>query len=154
MKSELPLDIEAADGWTVSPPRDLSEFLRHLPSLVPNDSILCLEGVIDSEIETFLKQRPAKYENETKQGFLKLRSKIFYMPVTEENLHRFALLSENFAAPEICGHLRVYHNDKVILSWYDLPHDPLNLANDIDKTALEKFCEILDCSYAKQVEII
>jgi hypothetical protein len=154
MKSELPLDIEAADGWIISPPRDLSEFLRHLPSLVPDDSILCLEEVIDSEIETFLKQRPAKYENETEQGFLKLHSKIFYMPVTEENLHRFASLSESFAAPEICGHLRVYHNDKVILSWSDLPHDSLNLANDIDKTALEKFCEILDCSYAKQAEII
>lgn len=154
MKSELPLDIETTDSWMVSPPKKLSEFLRHLPSLVPNDSILCLEGVIDSDIETFLKQRTAKYENETKQGFLKLNSKIFYMPITEENLHSFALLSERFAEPEICDHLRVYHNDRVILSWYDLPHDPLNLTNDIDETTLEKFCEILDCSYIKQEEII
>jgi hypothetical protein len=36
-----------------------SEFLRNLPFLLPNDSILCSERVINSDIETFQQQRPA-----------------------------------------------------------------------------------------------
>lgn len=147
MKSELPLVIEGRLYWVISPPADFTEFLRNLPALVPNDSILCLEGVIDSDIESFLKKRPANYDNETNQGFLKLHSKIFYMPITEENLRQFAELSKRYNELEICSHLRVYYKDRVILSWYDLPSDPLNLINHIDEIKLRNFCRILGCAY-------
>ena len=152
IKTELKREIEEPTWWIISPPKDFSEFLRTLPLLVPNDSILCLEGVIDSDIEAFLEQRPAKYENEINQGFLKLHSKIYYMPVTEVNLEQFAELSERYAEPEIYDALRVYKQDKVILSWYDLPFDSFEVANEIDETVLSKFCEILGCTYIKQVE--
>lgn len=154
MKSELPLAIEELTYWMVSPPKDFSEFLRHLPSLVPNDSILCLDTVLDSDIKTFLEQKPAKYENETNQGFFSLSSNTYYMPVTEENLLLLADLSENYAEPEVCSNLLVYHNDRVILSWYDLPSDPFDLANDIDEAALKRFCEVLGCTYAGQAKTI
>src|SRR5688572_6707730 len=110
------LEIVEPPCWRVSPV-DFSEFLRQLPKFVPSSSILCLEGVITPEIENYLQKRPAIYQNETNQGFLKMRSKIFYMPVSEENLEGLASLSERYAEPEICSHLRVYRNDKIILSW-------------------------------------
>jgi hypothetical protein len=76
-----------------------------------------------------------------------MRPKVFYMPVTEENLQGFATLSERYAEPEVCSHLRVYRNGKIILSWHDLPSDPFYVASEIDEVALRKFCGALGCGY-------
>jgi hypothetical protein len=145
-KIELP-EIVEPPCWQVSPV-DFSEFLRQLPNLVPNNSILCLVGgVADPDIEAYLLKRPAIYENETNQGFLKMRPKIFYMPITGEHLQGFASLSERYAEPEVCNELRVYWNGKIILSWHDLPSDPFYIASEIDEDALRKFCSVLGCKY-------
>lgn len=101
---------------------------------------MCFESVIAPEIENYLQNHPTSYENETNQGFLKMRPKIFYMAITEENLQNFALLIEKYAEPEVCSHLRVYRNDKIILSWHDLPSDPFYVSEEIDESVLKNFC--------------
>lgn len=151
-KTELPKIVEPP-CWNVSPV-DFSEFLRHLPNLAPGNSVLCLDGVYVPEIETYLLDRPAIYENETNQGFLKMRSKIFYMPISEENLQGLASLSEGYAVPEVCSHLRVYQNDKIILSWHDLPFDPFYVANEIDEAVLRKFCGTLGYELVIEAEAV
>jgi hypothetical protein len=94
-----------------------------------------------------LMERPATYENKLDQGFLKLRPKVLYMPITEENLAGFAGLSEMYAEPEVCSHLRVYRADRLVLSWHDLPSDPFYVAGDIDQGAISSFCKILGSKY-------
>lgn len=141
-RSELP-EIVEPPCWEVSAP-DFSEFLQHLPALAP-DSILCLEGVSAPDLEAYLRERPATYENETKQGFLGLRPKIFYMPITEENLHGFAALAERYAEPEVCAHLRVYRGNRITLSWHDLPFDPIYVVKEYDEDVLKEFCEMCKC---------
>ncbi|HEY0077558.1 MAG TPA: hypothetical protein VGB73_02860 [Pyrinomonadaceae bacterium] len=151
-KAELP-EIVESPCWEVSPV-DFYEFLRQLPHLFPSNSVLCLEGVDVPRLAAYLRKRPAAYENELNQGWLNMRPKIFYMPITEENLQGFAALSERYAEPEVCSHLRVYRNDKIILSWHDLPSDPFYVANEIDEAALRKFCSALGCEYVVDAEVI
>jgi hypothetical protein len=151
-KAQLP-EIVESPCWEVSPV-DFSEFLRHLSHLFPSNSVLCLEGVDVPDIEAYLQERPATHENELNQGFLNMRPKIFYMPITEANLQGFAALSERYAEPEVCSHLRVYRNDKIILSWHDLPSDPFYVANEIDDAALRKFCDALGCEYVMDAEAV
>lgn len=151
-KTGLPEFVESP-RWRVAPV-DFSEFLRQLPKLAPLHSILCLEGVGVLEIESYLQERPAAYENEIGQGFLKMRPKIFYTPVTEENLQSFAALSERYAEPEICEHLRVYRDGKVILSWHDLPSDPFYVSSEIDEADLRKFCGALGGEYVLEAETV
>ncbi len=151
-KTELPWFVEQP-CWKISP-ADLSEFLRQLPNIAPSNSILCLEGGGAPEIEAYLLKRPATYENQTNQGFLKMRPKIFYMPITKENLQGLAALSERYAEPEVSSHLRVYSNGKILLSWHDLPSDPFYVANEIDEAVLKKFCSILGCEYVMDEEAV
>lgn len=149
-KTERP-EIVEPPCWKVSPV-DLSELLRQLPNLAPGNSILCLEGVDAPDIETYLHERPATYENRTNQGLLKMRPKIFYMPITEENLQDLASLSEKHAEPEVCSHLRVYRNGRVILSWHDLPFDPFYVSNEIDETVLKTFCRAVEGEYVAEAD--
>ena len=151
-RTELSLIVEPP-CWEVLPV-DLCEFLRRLADLVPTDAALCLEGVIAADVERYLQKRPANYENETDQGFLKMSSKVFYTPVTEENLQDLATLAEGYAAPEVCSALRVYRNDKIMLSWYDLPFDPFYVASEIDEAILKEFCRALGCSYELNSEAV
>ena len=146
---ELP-QIVVPPCWEVSPPT-FSNFLHHLPVFAPN-SILCLEGVSAPDLEAYLLERPTAYENETKQGFLALRPKIFYMPITGKNLRGFADLAERYAEPEVCDHLRVYRGNRIILSWHDLPSDPIYVVNEYDEDVLRKFCKLCECEF-KQVGI-
>jgi hypothetical protein len=145
---ELPSYVEPP-CWRVSPP-DLADFLRHLPALVPPDAIFCLESGHAPEIEAYLRERPAAYENETDQGFLKLRPKVFYMPATEEHLRGLATLSERYAEPEVGNSLRVYDGGRIMLSWDDLPDDPIYIAEEIGEAAVRRFCEMLGSEYATE----
>src|ERR1044072_1685297 len=146
--TELPSYVEPP-CWKVSSP-DLSEFLRHLPAFAPRDAIFCLEYGDAPEIETYLRERPAAYENETDQGFLKMRPKVFYMPATEENLRGLASLSERYAEPEVGNSLRVYYGGRVLLSGDDLPGDPIYIAEEIDEAAVRRFCEMLGSEYVTE----
>jgi len=132
--------------WEVSPP-DLTSFICELSELVPAGSVLRLEGVNSADVEQYLKARPGPIESETNQGFLKMRSKVFFMPITRENLRGLGELTEVHAEPEVCDHLQVYAGEKIILSWHDLPSDPVYIASAIDEATLIKWCEALGCEY-------
>jgi len=132
--------------WEI-PPCDLTEFISQLGTFATAESVLCLEGGNAADVESYLQARPSHIENETKQGFLKMRPKTFYMPITRENLRGLGDLSEIHAEPEVCDNLRVYDGEYIILSWHDLPSDPIYVASTVNEAALKKFCEALGCGY-------
>ncbi len=139
-------EIVDAPCWKVTP-ADLTKFLNELCALVPSDSILCLEGVDALDIEVYLEERPSSFENETNQGLFRMRPKVYFTPITAENLQGIASLASAHAEPEVCSHLRVYSDRTIILSWHDLPDDPFYVATEIDETALMRFCDALGSRY-------
>ena len=142
---ELPPWVEPP-CWEVSPP-DFTEFICELSAFVPAGSVLRLEGVYAADVEQYLQARPGPIENEINQGFLKMRPKVFFMPITRENLRGLGDLTEAHAEMEVCSNLQVYYGERIILSWHDLPSDPIYVASAIDEAALRKFCEALGCEY-------
>jgi hypothetical protein len=127
-KIDLP-DLVEPPCWEIGPP-DFQRFLCELPGFAPSGSVLCVEDVDTSEIQQYLSARPGPFENETNKGFLKLQPKIYFMPISEENLRGLARLSERYAEPEVCSHLRIYRGEEIVLSWHDLPFDPFYVARN------------------------
>ena len=82
--------------WEMSAP-DLTHFIAELGDFGHSGYVLCLDGVIAADVETYLTARPSTFENRTDQGFLKMRSKVFFMPITGESAQGLARLSENHA---------------------------------------------------------
>ena len=146
-KSNIDLpEIVKPPCWEVGPP-SFQRFLCELPGFAPSGSVLCVEDVDTSEIQQYLSARLGPFENETNKGFLKLRPKIYFMPISEENLKGLARLSERYSEPEVCSHLRIYHGEEIVLSWHDLPFDPFYVAGGIDETAVRRFGEVLGCDH-------
>jgi len=118
---------------------------------VPDGSILCLESVDASDVEEYLAARPAIYDNETDQGWFKLRPKVFYMPITLANLSGLSELCERHNELEVANSLSVYLYDQIVLSWHDLPGDPIYVSSQFDEGKLRELGDVLDCqslSYA------
>ena len=132
--------------WEMSAP-DLAHFIAELGDLGHSGYVLCLDGMIAAEVETYLRARPSSIENSTDQGFLKMRSKVFFMPITGESALGLAKLSENYAEPEVCDHLRVYEGNRLVLSWHDVPFDPVYFASEVAEATVRRFSASLACRY-------
>ena len=132
--------------WEIAAP-DLTRLIAELSAFGDRGSVLCLEGIIAAEIETFLRARPSSIENRTGRGFLKTRPKMFFMPITPESTQGLARLSETYAEPEVCDHLRVYENNRLILSWHDVPFDPVYVASEVAEPRVGGFSATLGCRY-------
>jgi hypothetical protein len=145
MSIELPQYVEPP-CWELSP-ADLTRFICELSTFVPAGSVLCLEGADAADVERYLEARPGPWENETNQGFLKMRPKVFFMPITRENLHGLGALTERHAEPEVCNSLCVYDGEKIILSWHDVPSDPIYVESAIDEAAVRKLSDALGGEY-------
>ncbi|HEY9503575.1 MAG TPA: hypothetical protein VIR01_18195, partial [Pyrinomonadaceae bacterium] len=123
--------------WEMSAP-DLTHFIAELGEFGDSGYVLNLDGVIAADVENYLRARPGPIENRTDQGFLKMRSKEFFMPITGENAQGLARLSENHADPEVCDHLRVYEGNRLILSWHDVPFDPVYFGSEVAEARVRK----------------
>jgi hypothetical protein len=126
---------------------DLTHFIAELGEFGDSGYVLSLDGVIAADVEDYLRARPGPIENRTDQGFLKMRSKEFFMPITGENAQGLARLSENHADPEVCSHLRVYQGNRLILSWHDVPSDPVYFGSEVAEARVRKFSASLGCRY-------
>jgi len=148
-EAEIPAFV-AEPCWKILPPIDLADFFQHLPKLAAENSILSIEASsVVSEIESYLSERPGEKPNENSHGVIFRTPKIFYMPITEENLAGLAVLSERYAEPEGCDHVLVFDGGKIILNWYDVPADPIYVAEEISEGKVKNLCESLKdkCAY-------
>ena len=132
--------------WEMSAP-DLAHFIAELGDFGQSGYVLSLDGVIAADVEDYLRARPGPIENRTDQGFLKMRSKVFFMPITGESAQGLARLSEKHADPEVCSHLRVYDGNRLILSWHDVPFDPVYFGSEVAEARVRKLSASLGCRY-------
>ncbi len=137
--------------WSLEPV-DLSDFFRNVDKIIPEGAIFRLESGGTQVIEDFMACRPAKYPNEPEESrwLIFKTTKVFYMPLTKENLEGLANLSENYAEPEVGNGLGVYMDDELLLSWHDLPHDPIYVSPSIREESLKQFCEAVGCNFSME----
>ena len=63
----------------------------------------------------------------------------YYISITEQNRVKLADLSEHAAEVEIALHLAVLFDDERFLEWFDLPFDPIYIAETIEGETVSHF---------------
>ena len=97
--------------WEVSSLRDMPAFLRTLIDIIPEDSIMYLEGGSpDIEIKTYLEEQKSSNPTKIALGTIWPRPKYYHIPFTPENINGFAEIMEHHATPEGVIHLHIYKN--------------------------------------------
>jgi len=144
-------------GWKISGIQGSSfpEFLALLPSLLPQDSVLYLEGTSPSvpDVITFLENHRAVATSKVARGTIWPRPKILHIKLAADVMRELARLVEGRPTYEICSHLHVYRDRRVLLEWYDAFFQPLELSRDIPESKVAEFCQHLGAKYESSASI-
>ncbi|HAX61013.1 MAG TPA: hypothetical protein DCX95_00410 [Elusimicrobia bacterium] len=138
--------------WEVEPIKIFTEFLSALPIIIPNGSILYLEGGYpDKKLKEFFNKTQIANPVKIAIGTIWPVSGIdyYHIPLTDENIKELLELSKNHAEPEIAVHLLVYKGNKILIDWYDVFDDPFYLSEDIIEDKLKEFCNKLCLKYRR-----
>jgi len=143
--------IDGANAWEIEKRGriDSPAFFERLAGLLPEGTIVCLEGTrMANDVSAYLEKRPASEGIDIRLGAIWPCPKTFHMQATPENLRGMAALAAVHAEPEICDHLHAYSKGKVLVSWHDFPEArKLVLSKDLPETKVGEFCRALGCSY-------
>jgi hypothetical protein len=137
--------------WEVSPMADFPSLLRALPLLLPQNSILYLEGgTPPTEIKAFLDAHCISEVSHLAIGTIRPRPQVFHLPATTENLNQLAELAEKCNALQVAIHLHAYRDGQVLFEWYDaFWKAPFYLSSAISEEKLKEFCAALSLRYKK-----
>lgn len=122
------IHIEGAFAWDIHH-YELSRVLLALPSLVPPDAVLYIEGgAIEDDVRQFLRAHPASKTTKVYPGTITPVPEIYHVPATPAVLSGLAQISEHHSSYEVCDHLHVYCGTAVLLQGYDFMSLPLILS--------------------------
>ncbi len=139
------------NSWKISPPKNISQFLRIIGQLIPENSILYIEGggLPPKEIRSYLEDKNIKDRIKIVGGTLVPRPHIYRIPATITNLNELASLFEMYPFPFGSIHLHIYKNNKILMMSYDAFLDSFLISSEIPEKKIKKFCDELNLSYDK-----
>ena len=111
--------LESSRFWKVTSVRDAEVFLKSLPLLMPEGSVLYLEDLLESEVRDFVEARPAPNPVKVALGTIWPRPHWYHMPLTQKNVTELAELVDEHSVALLCIHIHAYHEGKVLLEWHD-----------------------------------
>ncbi|MGA2496401.1 MAG: hypothetical protein ABSH20_01595 [Tepidisphaeraceae bacterium] len=144
------IHIEGQSVWDVDE-YELVRVLLALPSLVPADAVLYIEGCcIQDDVKQFLQAYPAPATTKVFPGTIAPVPRIFHMPATPDNLAALARIAEHHQCIEVCDHLHVYVGEVMLLQGYDFMSLSLYLSESFSEPQVAAFCQEIGAKYAQR----
>jgi hypothetical protein len=134
--------LGATECWRVSGLRNATAFFRAIPQLLPEATIMFLEGSPALEILAVLANHSAQAEYGAPTGTLwswPLRDQRFTVRASSLLFAQLADASAHHAEPEICSHLHFYRNGEPLAQWFDAFDDAFLVSKVIPRARLEEF---------------
>lgn len=132
---------------------DPPHFFRRLPVLVPDGSVLAIEGGSPSgALQAFLAEHRVPPTTTVARGSVWPRGEVIHLPASEQVLRALADHAEGAAYPEICTHLHVHASGRVLLQWYDAFSAPCYVSKWLPEERLRAFCAELRTSFRESRE--
>jgi hypothetical protein len=137
------LALAADDALEVPPPRDLARLIRGC-SVMPIGSVLYLEdGIHTPDLAQFLAAHQVANPTKLAPGTIWPRPSVHHVPLEASTIDYLASYAETVAGPEVCIHLAVYHDDRVLVSAHDVPGDPVLVNRHLPEEIITAFAERL-----------
>ncbi|HUW84442.1 MAG TPA: hypothetical protein VMZ31_16780 [Phycisphaerae bacterium] len=135
--------------WELEGKTDFPLLLRALLVLVPDDSILYLEGGSpEGELLDFFNAKAVPEQTHVAIGTIWPRPRCYHVPATAQNLTDLADIAESCAWPELAIHFHVYRDGRLLLEWHDAFSQPMLLSGSIPDDKVRGFSVALGMTYA------
>jgi len=138
------LRLEPGDLTDLGPVRDLYGLLKAIDLAMPKEATLYVEGTsIAPEVRDYLGRRQGPAPRRVEPGTLWPKPQVFHLPLEGRKLEELRDLAERHAEPEICDHLVVYLDDRVLLWAHDAGSGHVELARSLPVQLANGFREAL-----------
>lgn len=142
--------LEGEKVWEISSPKYIPKFIRNLAIIMPQGSILYLEGNPSRKIKAELNNFKIKPTVKVARATLLPAPICFHIPMTPENLDSIRYLFKKNVHASICYHFHVYASRNVLLEWHDaFFDDPFLISETIQEDKIKLFCDEVGCKYKK-----
>jgi hypothetical protein len=134
--------------WKVTPITDVSRFLRALPLLAPEGSIVYFEDTGEKHVRTVLQRLSVPATVRIAPGTILPRPDRYHVPLTSSNMEEIAAYIDKHPTGYFCGHCCVYKERKIVLAWYDaFLDDPMYISQTIDEDKVSGFASAILSNY-------
>ena len=137
-----------AECWSIDPTADGARFYRALSILTRPGAVLYVEDTCESEVASVLRAHQVQNPTPVALGTVLPRPNRYHVAATPENLRGLAVLIEAHRMPLPAIHTHLYHDQEVLLEWYDaFTDDPIYVAATVPEGDVRRFAEALHCQY-------
>jgi hypothetical protein len=128
--------------WEITPIENIESFLLALPLLVPDNSILYLEGVgLRDNLRSFLEEINIVNDIKVEMGTIWPKPKCYQILITEKSMKELSEIAKKYVPCEVASHVHVYKDNNILLQWFDAFIDePIFLSKDIAEENVKEFC--------------
>ncbi|WP_127718450.1 hypothetical protein [Halobacteriovorax sp. HLS] len=142
------ISLLKGENWRVTGVEDSVKLFRSIYDLVPEGSVLLLEGGAAPEhLESFFEEYKSTKITKVAPGTIWPYSDGVHLSVTNDMCMKLSELAMNLAEPEIGIHIHVYKDDTVLLEWHDAFDEDLYISRFVEESDVKKFCDFNLATY-------
>jgi hypothetical protein len=151
MLAEWGIDLDTHYHWVVEGLNQPARFFEHLPTLLPSDSILYVEGTsILAEIAEFYRAHRATNPIDVARDTLVPVPDTYHIALSPEVSNRLCRLAQSHPTEELFDHIKAYQQDSLLLTFHDAFRGSLRISEHVPRGAVREFCEKLGVSFHRE----
>lgn len=132
--------LEEAEPWKVTPTRDVERFLRALPLLVPQGSIIYFEGTGEPHVREHLGRISIPPQAQVALGTIWPRPDTYHVAVSQDSMEDLATFLDKEPAGVFCAHCHVYRDGAILVGWHDaFMDDPMYVSRTVSEDLVREF---------------
>lgn len=142
--------LAETECWRISGLTDAEAFFRAVMQLLPEATLMFLEGSPDADIVALLSKHAEDVEYGAPTGTLWSwpRENRFAVRPSAALFHELAAAAEHHAEPEVCSHVHFYRDAEPLAQWFDAFADPLLVSKSIPRERVEHFARAAGGTFA------
>ncbi len=141
------IDIDTPVQWVIEDLKQPAPFFEHLPELLPEDSVLYIEGTsIISEAAALYSSYRAPNAVCVVRDTIWPVPDVYHLSFSSELCARLRQLAENRPVAELFDHIKAYRSETLLFSFHDAFDGWLCISDHIPEEAVTRFCNALGLS--------
>ncbi len=145
------IDLDTPFHWAVEGLKAPASFLEQLPSLLPPDSILYVEGTnIVPEVAASYSAHRAGNVVEVMRDTIAPVPDIYYVRFCNEVLARLCQFAASHSVAEMFDHLKAYRDATLLFAFHDAFAGTLRISDHLPEERVAQFCRALGVAYRRE----
>lgn len=142
------IDLDTPFHWVVDGVKQPVTFFEHLPSLLPSDSILYVEGGrIAPEVAAFYSAHRARNAVDVARDTIWPVPDIYHFSFSSDVSSRLRQFAENRPVADMFDHLKAYRGETMLFYFHNAFHGTLRISAHIPEDIVAQFCRSLGVSF-------